>query len=438
VSLTLGEASEIERRNEAVRDRVINRECAGEGRPAQCGGTVHAAAIALLEDTQRDSKAKLEALRRLTADGTNRVVVLITAGLPFRHEPPELRQLVSDFRDHRVRLILVRLEASTQFRGVLSDAAEKLASRLKDVATVTLRDDQDIIRVAQLISPTVEATPSAAEKSARAPHREATGVLKLLRAYVARFAHEMKFVIAHEHYEQQVRSRAGSFGATAGMVVASRSTEAEVAFAHITDGMWIMTRQVTTVDGRPVAAPPAPPFSDVRTEGEAVERMKQFANDAARWNIGKVRRNINTPTLVMWFLSDPVVERFRLSVAGTEHTPTGLCHVVRFKDVSDPPLMEVEHGRAPASGRVWVLGDSGAIVKTEMVLEQTEPSFRGAIPVSRAIITVDYVYWPLTKFWVPATMVERYEQPATRESETVLSKAIYSKYEQFTVGVRIK
>lgn len=259
-----------------------------------------------------------------------------------------------------------------------------------------------------------------------------------LREYVARFAREMRFVIAHERYDQEVRSRLGSFGANHGVVRGSRSTEAEVSFAHITDGVWIMARQVETVDGHPVGAAPSSPLADVRTEREAIERMNQLANDAAGWNIGSVRRNINSPTLAMWFLTDAVAGRFRFSTAGTERTAAGLCHVVRFREIGTAPLMEVEHERTPAAGRFWVLGDSGAVVKTELVLERSAPSFRGTVPISRATITVEYTYWPLAKFWVPATMVERYEQPAERNADIVIAKAIYSKYQQFTIGMRTK
>ena len=236
----------------------------------------------------------------------------------------------------------------------MSDAAKRLSSQLDDARRMTLGESQEMIQLAELISSPRAGTPSGRRTTAPATGHDAPVVLASLRAYVTRFAGEMKFVIAHERYEQQVRSRAGSFGATAGVVVGSRSTDAEVAFAHIIQGLWIMTRQVATVDGRPVDTPPSPTLADVRTEPKALERLIQLANDAGRWNIGKVRRNINTPTLVMWFLTDPIMARFRFSVAGTEATAAGLCRVVRFTEVTRPALMEVEHEPTPATGRVWV------------------------------------------------------------------------------------
>ena len=188
----------------------------------------------------------------------------------------------------------------------------------------------------------------------------------------------MRFVVARERYEQQVRSRAGSYGRTAGVVVATRKTDADVTFANPAAGMWMMARSVRTVDGKPVAATP-PSIAEGSTEADAVRQIAAVAAANARWNIGGGYRTINTPTLVLWFMTDPVVQRFQLTIAGSERTAAGLCHVVRFVEKSRPPLLEVEHSRIPATGRLWILAESGAVVKTEMVLEQTRPATRGSI-----------------------------------------------------------
>jgi len=254
---------------------------------------------------------------------------------------------------------------------------------------------------------------------------------------VTRFSSQVRFVVAHERYAQEVRSRAGSYGQTAGIVVATRKTDADVTFANPAAGMWMMARSVTTVDGKPVAATP-PSIAETSTEADAVRQIAAVAVANARWNIGGGYRTINTPTLVLWFMTDPVVQRFQLTIAGSERTAAGVCHVVRFVEKSRPPLLEVEHSRIPASGRVWILAESGAVVKTELVLEQTGPSTRGSIVMSRAVIAVDYSLWPATQLWMPRQMTERYEQPDNRESNTILGTAEYSDYKLFTVGVRIK
>jgi hypothetical protein len=100
--------------------------------------------------------------------------------------------------------------------------------------------------------------------------------------------------------------------------------------------------------------------------------------------------------------------------------------------------MEVNGSHVPASGTIWVMPNSGAIVRTQLVLEQSTVSARGPIPASRATITVDYMPYRNADLWVPATMTERYDEPASHESELVLATATYSEYKQFSVSSRIK
>jgi hypothetical protein len=260
----------------------------------------------------------------------------------------------------------------------------------------------------------------------------------MTRAYAARYPAEIKFITAHERYEQEVRSRAGSFGATAGRITARRSTEASVTFAHVTDSLWIMTREVLSVDGRTLPGTPPPRINEPQSEGEVLRALRAAADDGARWNIGNVQRNINTPTLVLWFLEEPIAQRFQFQVSGTERTAAGTCRIIRYHELARPPLMAVNGSRVPTSGKIWVLPDSGAIVRTQLVLEHTIPSNRGPIVASRATITVDYMPYADADLWVPAMMTERYEEPGSRESETVLATAKYSDYKRFRVSSKVK
>ena len=260
-------------------------------------------------------------------------------------------------------------------------------------------------------------------------------VIDALRAYAAAFARELTFVVAREHYEQEVRSLRGSFGATAGVVVARRTTEAEVAFASIADGMWIMTRRVSLVDGRAVEPPPSP-LEDVKTEADALARMRKLADENARWNIGRIIRNVNTPTLPLWFLTEPIVERFRLSLGGHETLAAGPCRIVRFLETARPTIVKGDGVDAPASGRFWVL-DSGAVVRTRLNFEPPSSVGNRASPAASVTTTVDYAYSPTLGFWVPATMNERYDLNR-REGERITGKATYSDYRRFQVDVKIK
>ena len=117
VALSVAEAGEILRGNEAVRDQTIARECGAQGR---CGGAIHAAAIAMVADVQRTTERSLQAL--LSADiGSMRgtTLVLLTSGLPYREEPRALIARVADrVRDAGASLVIVRLNSSVPLRGL--------------------------------------------------------------------------------------------------------------------------------------------------------------------------------------------------------------------------------------------------------------------------------------------------------------------------------
>lgn len=259
-------------------------------------------------------------------------------------------------------------------------------------------------------------------------------LVRSAQAYVARFAQDMRFVIADERYDQQVRFRS--------TVRDERTLQSEVTLAQVRDEMWIMARHVLAVDGKRL---PADEFAvhvgDARSEDEAMSQLRQLAEDGADWNIGDIQRNINTPALVLWFLTPHMSGRFRFRDAGTEHLPSGdLARVLRFDEQASPSLMKVNGENAPTTGRIWILPDSGAVVKTELILQQQPRSALTRLMTGegRAIITVDYAYSSGLAFWLPSMMTERYEHPSNRDASVVTATARYSNYRQFVVETRIR
>jgi len=432
VSMRLVEASAIVAGNESVRDAIIHRECADAGRSSGCEGKVHAAAIARVADAQNETDGKLAALARIVAERHPATVVLVTAGLPFQHEPKAVREVTAAVRADGARFVHAALESPFKIEGILRDAAAALTSRTGG-RSVSLRAGGN---PAALINPAATRPPADATNGPPSGVGADGALLSMVRTYAARYPAEMRFILAHERYDQEVRSRAGSYGTTAGMVTARRSTEASVAFAHVADGAWLMSRQVSQVDGRPVESTPL--AIDQLGEAEVLRQLKQTVEEGARWNIGSVHRTINTPTLVLWFLVDPLWTRFRFRSAGVERTAAGMCRVIRYEEVGRPAIMDVNGSRVPSSGRIWVLPDSGAVVRTELVLEAARTPGRGPSPGHRATIAVEYMYYPDARLWVPATMTERYEDPAVREADVIVTRATYSAYQRFGVSIKVK
>src|SRR5512132_18078 len=128
VSLDLREANAILARNEAVRDQVIGRECAAARRSSGCEGAVHGAAVARLADAQSETERKLAALAGVIGTRHPTLVILVTAGMPFRYEPTAVRRLVDVLRTGRTQLVHAAPESPFKIEGLLRDAAATLVS----------------------------------------------------------------------------------------------------------------------------------------------------------------------------------------------------------------------------------------------------------------------------------------------------------------------
>jgi hypothetical protein len=252
----------------------------------------------------------------------------------------------------------------------------------------------------------------------------------------------MRFVIAREHYDQQVKVRP-TFSTTSGQAFGrlkqQRVMESEVALVQISSGIWFMARRVLAIDGKQLAVDPTRRLQSAASEEQALTQMTALAREGASWNIGGIRRDINSPTIVVWFLTPANIDRFQFTEAGSERLPTSGAtdaRVLKFKEIAEPSLFQVNDTRAPSSGRIWIAAD-GSVLKTELVLEQARDSRGVRRSTGRATITVEYEYSPKYRIWLPATMAELYEYPGSPGSEIVSAMARYSDYQQFQAGARI-
>ncbi len=143
VTLNMSEASEILRNNEAMRDTVINRVCQGDA--AGCGGAVHAAAVALIHDTEEDTAGKIRRVIETCRTTRPRTVILMTAGWPYR-DPAGLRldDRARELRALGATLSVWHLPSSISYGALVADASAALATRTSGTLTVlkTERDAQ--------------------------------------------------------------------------------------------------------------------------------------------------------------------------------------------------------------------------------------------------------------------------------------------------------
>ena len=443
VTVTISEAAAIASRNESIRDQVIQRECGDSIDRAGCGPRVNAAAIDTLNELEASTETHLEALAKIVAiTPRGSGLVLVTGGLPYRRVPrASLNRAAALLRDRKISLAVVRVPTTLQFGGVIRDAGKDLTDRLGNTMVLQANDAGALGAIASRVLDLHKTERASADQPAakRPPLTDPanTALVRDAQGYAQRFVHLMRFMVAREHYDQQVRVRPAYNtmpGQLFGRLKQQRVMDSEVALVQLSDDIWFMARRALTVDGKPVAVE-SPRLDMARSEQEALARLRNLAQEGASWNIGGVRRNINSPTLALWFLTPAVVDRFRFESAGTERV--GDLHdarVVRFRETARGAVLQVNGAPAPSSGRIWLAPD-GSVIKTELILAQ--PVDVGGRGRARATITVDYEYSRRFEVWLPSTMSELYESLGASDPEFVSATARYSEYQQFQVGSRI-
>jgi hypothetical protein len=194
-----------------------------------------------------------------------------------------------------------------------------------------------------------------------------------------------------------------------------------------------MARDIVRIDGKPVPASKRVPLPAPRPGStvEATAEFKRIAAQGARFNIGPVQRDLNTPTLALWLLTPQVVSRFRFSTGGQEKVGDRMARVVAFKERAAPYLFGVEQVPTPVSGRFWIEPSTGVVLKSELLLVPNPARHLR----SRAVLTVTFGLDPAVGVWVPREMTERYDGTSTTAFVTSIST--YSNYRQFGVTARL-
>ena len=159
--------------------------------------------------------------------------------------------------------------------------------------------------------------------------------------------------------------------------------------------------------------------------GAAGGRIADIIAESAKYNIGGITRNINTPLMALQFLDADYQPRFKF-----KHVDRGkpVFKDERDKAINDTAVFRVstemwtieyqERDRAtvirrpdgrdlPARGRFWINPSNGAVLISELVVDGG-----GVI----ATVTVSYQSEPLMGFLVPIEMRESYVRTGERIS----------------------
>jgi hypothetical protein len=243
-------------------------------------------------------------------------------------------------------------------------------------------------------------------------------------AYVATFEKNFGSVVAEERYEQSVRRAPGATTTVRGGSVPMETVlRSDFLLVQVAGEGWLPFRDVFERDGKPVRDREAR-LATVFLDGgrDAFEQARTVMNEGARYNIGNVDRNINTPTLVLVFLTEKHRHRFDFKLGKRRDSDEGV--PIEFEEKTHPTFIATTGGRdLPVRGRLWVEEASGTILRTE--LEAVDSSVD-------ARITVTYQQDEGMGFFTPARMEERYRRQ--RDPMVVHGVATYSRFRRFQVS----
>ena len=274
-----------------------------------------------------------------------------------------------------------------------------------------------------------------AAPNAQAPTLEE--VLNRTATYVAGFRKQLSSIVAEETYFQEIADTsraAGGFGTKQ-----TRTLKSDLLLVRPADAdRYVELRDVFELNGEPVRDRQAR-LERLLGEGSAGSRASigSIIAQSARYNLGSVVRNINTPLMALMFLDAENQKRFKFKHV---EKATPVFAAAEDKAGNDAPLFRVstevwtmeyqEHGRdtivrdtrgrdRPAHGRFWINPADGSVLISELVIDT------GGII---ATITVSYQSEPLMGFLVPVEMRETY----IRYGERISGRAEYGKFRTIT------
>jgi hypothetical protein len=257
------------------------------------------------------------------------------------------------------------------------------------------------------------------------------------RQYLKHWQQALSAVVAEERYTQTLREWPyGRNFVTARNRSTLRELVSDVLLIHVPrDDAWLLFRDVLSVDGK-IVQDREQRFDDLfrRSDVDVLASARAIADEGARYNLGQLARNLNTPTSALIFL-EPA---YRESVRWKEQERVRLDGVpvttLAFEQRRAPFAIRSIDGRPqPASGRFWVVPDTGRIVRS--VLELRTSSRTGA----RSSTRIEAHFGPVAGIdeWAPLVMEERYEAEFRTQAEDLTGRAIYTKHRVFRTGARV-
>jgi hypothetical protein len=255
---------------------------------------------------------------------------------------------------------------------------------------------------------------------------ELAAVLTRAVDYVSGYLRDFSNVVAEELYFQHL-----GFNSVGASAVSRRLRSDLLLLATPNSGGWTPFRDVFEVDGAPVRNREERLRKLFLEKPEsAYDEGRRLTEESARYNIGRVQRTINVPTLPLLFLTNQHIRNFRFRLRRADAIDGVAVVRLDFSEVGRPTIVQQVrqnrvNGDSPSIGSLWVERETGRIVRT--LLRVGDGS-------SRLEATVVYRPNHVLGLWTPFEMKETY---ATR-LEMIFGEATYSNFRRFQVTTEEK
>jgi hypothetical protein len=170
----------------------------------------------------------------------------------------------------------------------------------------------------------------------------------------------------------------------------------------------------------------------------AHEQIGKILDESSRFNIGDIKRNINTPVFALQILETDNQRRFKFK-RSSDHVPAAIRQgtsapgvfrtaaeiwSIEFEERRGDTLIKTDRLRdLPSRGRFWIDPYTGRVLMTELIAKNRSVS---------ATVDVSYQSEPLVGFLVPVEMRESYTD---RRGGRIEGTAEYGRFRQFHVNV---
>jgi hypothetical protein len=263
--------------------------------------------------------------------------------------------------------------------------------------------------------------------SGSAAPTDVSTVVDRASAYVETFQQNFGSVVAEERYEQRLRRVPNPTNSSVQQRGGSGPQEttlvSDFLLVEVKGEGWLPFRDVFERDGKPVRDREER-LATIFLKGgrNAIDQARTIMDEGARYNIGNINRNINTPTLTLAFLTPRHRHRFEFKLGKRDDDDPGV--EVEFRETARPTFVATTGGRdLPVRGRFWINEADGTVLRSELDAQDTGVE---------AHITVTYQRDEGIGLFVPARMEERYRRP--RDPFEVHGVATYSRFRRFQVS----